>query len=82
MTTISQLDDAGPLTGSELVPITDDNGNTVKTDTSAISRVNGPVTAPASAAATGTAGTWAYDASYIYVCVAANTWKRAALSTW
>lgn len=40
------------------------------------------VAAPASAAATGTAGTIAYDSSYIYVCISANTWKRVAISTW
>ena len=38
--------------------------------------------APASASSTGTAGDIAYDSNYIYVCVATNTWKRAALSTW
>jgi len=37
---------------------------------------------PASATATGTAGEICWDASYIYVCVASNTWKRAALTTW
>jgi len=37
---------------------------------------------PASAAATGTAGTIAWDSSYIYVCTATNTWKRVAISTW
>lgn len=37
---------------------------------------------PASATATGTAGSIAYDADYIYAAVASNTWKRAALSTW
>lgn len=37
---------------------------------------------PASATATGTAGQVAWDANYVYVCVATNTWKRAALSTW
>jgi CRISPR/Cas system-associated protein endoribonuclease Cas2 len=39
-------------------------------------------TAPASATATGTAGEIRYTADYIYVCVATNTWKRTALSTW
>jgi hypothetical protein len=39
-------------------------------------------TAPASATATGTAGDIRYDADYIYVCTAANTWKRAAIATW
>jgi hypothetical protein len=37
---------------------------------------------PASAAASGTAGEIGWDSGFIYVCVAANTWKRAALSTW
>ena len=37
---------------------------------------------PASATATGTAGTVCWDASYIYVCTATNTWKRVAISTW
>ena len=38
--------------------------------------------APTAANSAGTAGQTAYDGSYFYVCVAANTWVRAALSTW
>ena len=37
---------------------------------------------PASAAATGTTGTVTWDASYIYICTATNTWKRVAIATW
>lgn len=37
---------------------------------------------PASSASTCTKGEWSVDTSYYYVCVAANTWLRAALSTW
>lgn len=37
---------------------------------------------PASATDTGTMGQIAWDSGYVYVCVAADTWKRAALSTW
>lgn len=37
---------------------------------------------PASASATGNAGWVAWDDSYIYVCTAANTWKRVAIATW
>ena len=37
---------------------------------------------PASAAATGTAGDVAWDADYIYVCTATDTWKRVAVATW
>jgi hypothetical protein len=39
-------------------------------------------TAPAATGSTGTAGDIRYDADYIYICTATNTWKRAALSTW
>ncbi len=38
--------------------------------------------APATTGATGTAGDIRYDADYIYVCTAANTWKRVAIATW
>jgi hypothetical protein len=37
---------------------------------------------PASATAAGNAGDICWDSSYIYVCVATNTWKRTAISTW
>jgi len=37
---------------------------------------------PSSATDTGTAGTICYDANFIYICTAANTWKRVAISTW
>lgn len=37
---------------------------------------------PASAAAAGVAGSIRWDADYIYVCTATNTWKRAAIATW
>ena len=39
-------------------------------------------TAPASPTATGTVGEIRIDANYIYVCIATNTWKRTALTTW
>ena len=39
-------------------------------------------TAPSSATDTGLAGEIRWDANYIYVCVATNTWKRVAISTW
>lgn len=37
---------------------------------------------PSSASDTGIAGTVTWDASYIYVCTATNTWKRVAIATW
>ena len=38
--------------------------------------------APATASSTGTAGDIRYDSNYVYICVATDTWKRAALATW
>lgn len=37
---------------------------------------------PASASAPGRARQFAYDASYLYICVATNTWMRVAIATW
>jgi hypothetical protein len=37
---------------------------------------------PATSSAACTTGMHAWDSGYVYVCVATNTWKRSALSTW
>jgi len=37
---------------------------------------------PSSASDTGTTGQIAWDADYIYVCTATDTWKRVAIATW
>lgn len=37
---------------------------------------------PASATAAGTAGEIAYDADYLYICLASGTWRRIAHDTW
>jgi hypothetical protein len=41
-----------------------------------------PTATPASATAAGTAGMIRYDASYVYICTATNTWRRIASSSW
>jgi hypothetical protein len=61
------------------------NVEVLKTTSTGITVTGISVTAPsvpASATATGTAGDIAWDADYIYVCTATNTWKRVAISTW
>lgn len=40
-----------------------------------------PLTTPSSSSAACAAGMFAIDANFVYVCSAANTWKRAAIST-
>jgi hypothetical protein len=37
---------------------------------------------PTSATSTGVAGQITWDANYVYVCIATNTWRRASLTTW
>ena len=61
---------------------TEDNyfGGTLDTASSGI-RIRDDHT-PASASADGFKGQIVWDANYIYICTATNTWKRAALSTW
>ncbi|SFZ86011.1 hypothetical protein SAMN02983003_3183 [Devosia enhydra] len=40
------------------------------------------VSPPATATSSGSTGEWAVDANYFYACVANNTWRRVALSSW
>ena len=56
-----------------------DDSNTVGTTSIPVATV---VSAPATAADTGTVGQMAVDADYIYICTATDTWKRVAIATW
>jgi hypothetical protein len=64
----------------QLLNLADATGNA--TFLGSIGTQGGVASTPASASATGVAGTILWDASYIYVCTATNTWKRAAIATW
>lgn len=44
--------------------------------------ITNPAQSPSSGSSNGTPGQIAVDADYIYVCTAADTWKRVALATW
>jgi len=37
---------------------------------------------PATAGAAGNEGDFCWDANYLYICIAANTWRRVAHATW
>lgn len=39
-------------------------------------------TPPSGSTWVGQKGQWTFDANYIYLCVALNTWRRVALSAW
>ncbi len=57
-------------------------GNTSIVQTLIRGIINIKTKTPASAAAAGTDGDLCWDASYIYVCIATDTWKRAGIATW
>jgi len=38
--------------------------------------------APSNSTSVGKTGQIAFDTNYIYVCIAANTWARAAINSW
>jgi hypothetical protein len=89
---LPKTDIDGNLTVSgntDLVDVVIDGDATIYNDLSVQGIINATTSSirirnrtPASATATGTTGTIVYDANYIYVCVATNTWKRVAISTW
>ena len=66
---------------NDAITVGDDGNVTIKQPASGYG-LNLPTKTPSSASDTGTEGDISWDTSYIYVCVGANTWKRAALSTW
>ena len=40
------------------------------------------VSVPATATSTGKTGQMAADSSWLYICTAANTWRRVAVASW
>lgn len=72
------LETAGAIIADTISEHTASAGITHNTDKLIISTAK----TPANASAAGTAGTIAWDTSYIYICTATNTWKRVAIATW
>jgi hypothetical protein len=71
--------DLTPTASPTFVGVTLSTGNAVITAGDLIITVP---TTPASAAASGTIGTIAWDTGYLYVCTATNTWERVAIASW
>jgi hypothetical protein len=63
----------GTMTGALVVPTVDSTGDNTRIRTART---------PATATATGLPGQICWDATHLYVCVATNTWRRIAHSTW
>ena len=83
---VSELPTASNVASTDRVLVLrDPSGNaSVRTVTMSTLSANLIVSnsAPANSSANGFAGQIAYDSSYVYVCIANNTWKRADLTTW
>lgn len=47
-----------------------------------IEMLNQRVAAPAAANSPGVVGQYAVASGFLYICVAANTWQRVAITTW
>lgn len=60
------------------------NGNSAVNSSMTVGqfRLASPVTPPTSNSSSGVKGQITYDSSYIYVCVANNSWRRASLVAW
>ena len=64
------------VAGSNVTFTRNANGST------SINVSSGIVPVPANATVPCAAGVFAFDSSYAYFCVAANTWKRVAIGSW
>ena len=64
--------------------VVDNQGNVSGTEWNELAYIPVRIEAgtPASAGADGVAGAICRDSDYLYVCVATDTWKRAAIETW
>jgi hypothetical protein len=66
-------------TGTGLLGIDVAGLTTISVDTTTVGL---RVAVPSSATSACTQGSWAANATFYYVCVATNTWRRVALSSW
>jgi hypothetical protein len=67
------------LAGTGLLATTTSGATTVSADPTLVGLW---AAVPATSSSACTPGSWSVDASFYYVCVASNTWRRAVLATW
>ena len=75
---ITQAGNVGIGTQHPIVALDVNGGLRIQSDSIAVSNSK----TPSSASDTGQAGQICWDTNYLYMCVATNTWKRIALSSW
>lgn len=66
--------------GGSGITISNGNGNATVAVNTAVVGLRTAI--PASSTSACTAGAWAADSTYSYLCVTDNTWRRASISTW
>lgn len=69
-------------TASELEAGTSSTGRVLPATIAATKLLVRAASVPTSATATGRVGQFAEDGSYLYLCVATNTWRRTPLAAW
>ena len=67
------------IPGTGMITTEQSGSTTISADPSVLSL---RVSAPATSSTACSTGVWASDTSYYYLCVATNSWRRAALSSW
>lgn len=77
-TSLFKITDTGRITTKQA---TLDDGNGKATFSGGIN-IGTSATVPANSTANGSKGDVAYDDNFIYICTAANSWKRTPLSAW
>lgn len=83
---VSELPTAANVASTDRILVLRDPAGNPSVRTAALSTISANLvlsnTVPEIANSAGIAGTVRYDANYVYVCVANNTWKRVSLTSW
>lgn len=89
---LSELSSVTSVAGDDLLIVVSDPNGTPATKSVTVSNVFNSVnvtakyvkvaTPPVLSTSDGVQGEIRFDSSYIYVCIATNTWRRSALTSW
>lgn len=83
---VSELPIAANVASTDRILVLRDPTGNPSVRTAAFSTISANLvlsnTVPATSTSSGIAGTIRYDSSNIYICIANNVWKRAALTSW
>ena len=81
--TFVQFNDSGDISASPGFTFDKTTNNVMIANTLSVAEIRFTASnPPANSTSAGVAGTVTWDSTYIYVCVATNTWKRVQIATW